>query len=135
MPGPDPNLTPAARSADPLESTLVSVEQHLAWLGAALRDRDVPAIECHANELHHALAAAIRRFAEAARQHGGVPPTLRQRLALASGEVAAQRESLARATAALDRAIDVLMPAAMQTSLYGQAGHADRPATSGCLHA
>ena len=35
---------------------------------------------------------------------------LRQRLALAGGQVAAQREALARATASLDRAIDVLIP-------------------------
>ena len=39
-----------------------------------------------------------------------MPPALRRRLASASGQVAAQRESLARATAALDRAIDVLLP-------------------------
>jgi hypothetical protein len=39
--------------------------------------------------------------------------------------VAAQRESLARATAALDRAIDVLMPRDNQ-ALYSTLGSADR---------
>jgi hypothetical protein len=60
---------------------------------------------------------------------------LRQRLALASGEIAAQRESLARAGAALDRAIGVLMPAPLPAAVYGQGGHSERAATSGCLHA
>jgi len=43
----------------------------------------------------------------------------------ASGLVASQRESLARATAALDRAIDVLMPRSSPASVYG-GGNADR---------
>ena len=54
-------------------------------------------------------AARSSQFSDAARD-GPVPPALRKRLASASGQVAAQRESLARATAALDRAIDVLLP-------------------------
>jgi len=94
-----------------LESCLAAVEQRLGALGEALRELDGQAIEHHAGELHHALAAAVQRFAHAARS-GGVPPMLRTRLASATGRVAAQRESLARATAALDRAIDVLMPGA-----------------------
>ncbi len=68
-----------------------------------------PRVDRAAAELHRALAAAVDHFSRAARS-GGVPPALRQRLALASGQVAAQREALARATASLDRAIDVLMP-------------------------
>ncbi len=59
-------------------------------------------------------------FKHAAR-HGGVPPALRQRLALAGAGVAAHRDALARATAALDRAIDALMPGS-STPLYGAQG-------------
>jgi hypothetical protein len=92
-----------------LEAALVLVEQRLAALGDALRDRDARAIDAQASELQRALAAAVHRFGQAARR-GGVPPALRRRLALTSGQVAAQRESLARATAALDRAIDALLP-------------------------
>ena len=45
----------------------------------------------------------------------------------ASGEVAAQRESLARATVALDHAMDVLMPAgAGSSNLYGAQGQLTR---------
>jgi hypothetical protein len=44
---------------------------------------------------------------------------LRNRLVKASGQVAAQRESLLRATVALDRAIDALMPRE-NAPVYGQ---------------
>ena len=87
-----------------------------------------------ASELHAALAAAVNHFAHAAR-NGGVPPLLRHRLALAGGQVAAQREALARATASLDRAIDVLIPGPLeaQAQLYGAAGHTARGAPRGGL--
>jgi hypothetical protein len=116
-----------------LEASLCAVECHLAALGEALRERDTRAIERHAGELQRALAAAIQRFSCAART-GDVPPSLRQRLALAGGQVAAQRESLARATAALDRAIDVLLPQASGRG-YCASGIAERAASSGCIQA
>jgi exonuclease VII large subunit len=102
---------PAAQqsSVNDLEPMVAEVEQRLLALADALRERDVPALEQQAHELHRALAQAIESFAHAAR-HGGVPEPLRLRLASASAQLARQRESLARATAALDRAIDVLMP-------------------------
>jgi hypothetical protein len=92
-----------------LEDLIARVEAQLAALGDALRRHDSQGIENHAAGLHQALAHAMDGFTQAARQ-GHVPRPLRHRLAQASGQVAAQRESLARATAALDRAIDVLMP-------------------------
>ena len=67
--------------------------------------------------MHKALAAAIQDFRRAA-MAGGVPPQLRQRLVSASGQVAAQREALARATASLDRAIDVLLPDTGTPTVY-----------------
>jgi hypothetical protein len=100
-----------------LEACLAAVEQRLSALSESLRERDARGIEQHSGELHRALAAAVQRFAHAAR-NGGVPPRLRHRFAAAGGQVAAQRESLARATAALDRAIEVLLPdAAAQTAV------------------
>jgi hypothetical protein len=57
---------------------------------------------------------------------------LRSRLVNASGQVAAQRESLARATAALDRAIDALLPA-WTPHLYTPEGAADRARRGGGL--
>lgn len=121
----------ALQRAAELETPLAQVEDRLAALGNALHRNDAHAIECEAAELHRALAAAVEHFTRATR-NGGVPPVLRQRLALASGQVAAQRESLARATAALDRAIDVLLPGS-HGNMYAAAGTADRHAHSGSL--
>lgn len=119
--------------ATPLEETLAAVELRLAELGQALRERNPSAIDQQADALHRALARAVDHFAQAARQ-GRVPGDLRLRLAQASGQVAAQRESLARATAALDRAIDVLMPRDAGT-LYSAHGAADRGLRGGVIQA
>lgn len=116
-----------------LEPALQAVEAGLAGLGDALRRRDSAAIESHAAELHRALAQAVDRFGAAARQ-GTIPPVLRQRLTVAGGQVAAQREALARAMAALDRAIDVLLPRE-GPSLYGADGAAERSARGGAIQA
>lgn len=114
-----------------LERALALVEQRLSELGGALRQGDSAAIDLHASELHRALANAVDHFSRAA--HGGaLPQALRHRLVSAGGEVAAQRESLARATAALDRAIDVLMPRA-SVGCYSNQGSADRVTRSGSL--
>lgn len=126
--------TPASMTgSSDLETTLAAVETQLASLGDALRANDAVAIDHHATELHRALARAVDHFAQAARS-GAVPPPLRERLMLASGLVASQRESLARATAALDRAIDVLMPRERQVSLYSAAG-GERARRSGVIQA
>jgi hypothetical protein len=124
---------PGSFAAPQLEDTLADVESCLAALGAALRARDAAGIDRHAVELHQALAIAVERFTHAARS-GPVPPALRTRLASASGEVAAQRESLARATAALDRAIDVLLPRDA-ANVYSSWGAAERGMHSGVIQA
>ena len=121
---------PGVQHAADLEPPLLALEQQLGALGVALRHQDAAAVDRVAADLHVALAAAVDHFARAARS-GGVPPVLRQRLALAGGQVAAQREALARATASLDRAIDVLIPGLVPTSLYSAAGGAERAATRG----
>jgi len=112
----------AVHRAAALEAPLAAVEEGLNALSMALHRQDAPAVERVAAELHTALAAAVDHFARAARS-GGVPPGLRRRLALAGGQVAAQREALARATASLDRAIDVLLPRLpTQPALYSAGG-------------
>ncbi len=120
----------ALQRAAELEPPLAAVEDRLVALGAALARNDANGIESEAGELHRALAAAIDHFSRAAR-NGGVPLSLRQRLAVASGQVAAQREALARATASLDRAIDVLLPS--QAGVYAASGAAERSGRSGGL--
>jgi hypothetical protein len=114
---------PAPHSAA-LEARLSDVETRLVALGNALRARDPAGIDLHAAELHRALASAVSEFSDAAKS-GPLPPALRHRLASAGGQVAAQRESLARATAALDRAIDVLLPGDT-LQLYSAVGSTDR---------
>lgn len=116
----------APTTAATLETVLGAVEHRLAALGEALRELDPARIDRHATELHGALAVAVEHFVHAARS-GGVPAALRRRLADTTGQVAAQRESLARATAALDRAIDVLMPRE-SAGLYSALGNARRGA-------
>jgi len=111
-----PADTEAGHSPE-LEARLAAVEVRLVALGNALRARDPADIDLHASELHRALAIAVTHFSDAART-GPLPPALRNRLATASGQVAAQRESLARA-------IDVLLPRDSM-ALYSAYGAADR---------
>ncbi|MGM9512693.1 hypothetical protein ACS5PK_00380 [Roseateles sp. DB2] len=112
-----------------LERPLIEVENCLNLLGEALVRRDSQAIETHAAALHQALAQAMNSFMEAAR-NGKVPPQLRNRLVQAGGRVAAQRESLNRANAALDRAIDVLIPPE-PGGVYGASGKNERKSSLG----
>jgi len=123
-----PTETTEALSQD-LERPLIEVENCLNLLGEALVRRDSQAIETHAAALHQALAHAMNSFMEAAR-NGKVPPQLRNRLVQAGGRVAAQRESLNRANAALDRAIDVLIPPE-PGGVYGASGKNERKSSLG----
>jgi hypothetical protein len=115
-----------------LEEAVKQVEQRLEALGQALQDRSAEQLEHEALALQRALGASIDRLGQAARA-GEVPPALRQRLAVATGRVAAQRESLARATAALDRALDVLLPSQAPRVAYSASGLAERgPRAAAC---
>ncbi len=129
-----PQELKTAQLAAALEPPLKAVEDQLLALGLALHQQDVVAVDQAASGLHLALAAAVDHFGRAARS-GGVPAPLRRRLALASGQVAAQREALARATASLDRAMDVLIPRLAPSALYSAGGGSDRhsPAGGGLL--
>jgi hypothetical protein len=125
--------SPDAQRELELEMALAAVDERLSALGEALRERDAGRIDLHASELHRTLASAVDQFARAARG-GTLPPSLRRRLVRTSGAVAAQRESLARATAALDRAIDVLMPRD-GGAVYSTFGTPERSAHSHTLQA
>ncbi len=122
----------ALQHASELERPLGAVEARLTALAAALRERDASLIEVEAAALHRALAAAVDDFSRAAR-HGAIPGPLRQRLMAATGQVAAQREVLARATASLDRAIDILIPPP-SPGIYAADGATERPSRGADLH-
>jgi hypothetical protein len=117
-----------------LEQSVARLESRLAALGDALRVHHAETVAREATELQRALAAAVEQLRRSARA-GQLSPRLRERLALASGHVAAQRESLARASAALDRAIDVLLPSPAPRVAYSAVGLSERPAHSGVMRA
>jgi phosphoribosylformylglycinamidine (FGAM) synthase-like enzyme len=117
-----------------LDLAVTTLEQRLGALGEALRVHHAEAVACEADALNSALSAAVEQLRRSARA-GALPPQLRQRLAVASGRVAAQREALARATATLDRAIEVLLPAATSRGAYSAAGIAERQPHGGMLQA
>jgi DNA repair exonuclease SbcCD ATPase subunit len=117
------------RSAQELEAPLMALEERLSALAAALKERDADRIEAEAAALQRALAGAVTPFSRAARQ-GALPAPLRTRLMAAGAQVAAQREALARATASLDRAIDVLLPPAVP-GVYSAAGGNDKCTSGG----
>lgn len=124
----------AGHPAAGLEPLLEAVEARLAALADALQQRDLPSIDNESAELHRALAQAVEHFTRAARI-GPIEPALRRRLAHTSGHVAAHRETFARATAALDRAIDVLLPGQQRPVLYGANGAAARASLGGVIAA
>lgn len=115
-----------------LEPSVTLLEQRLADLAAAITERDADTIETASTALQRALSTSIHDFQRAARQ-GGVPPQLRQRLILAGGQVATLREVMARATASLDRAIDVLLPQNTVGAIYGAYGSSVRQSQGALL--
>lgn len=123
----------ALQRATTLEPAVLRLEQALATLGQTLMHNDATALEVAAAALHKALLSAVSDFRRAALA-GPVAPALRQRLVAASGQVAAQRQALARATASLDRAIDVLMPEQRVMPVYDAHGAQQRQGLGG-LHA
>jgi hypothetical protein len=108
-----------------LESALADVELQLDTLRDALMNQDSDLTERAAIDLRAALGSAVERFAQVSRR-GIVPPQIRRRLAMASGQVAAQREALARATSALDQALEILIPRPALGAVYSAAGGASR---------
>jgi plasmid stabilization system protein ParE len=123
----------ALRTVARLEPSVSLLEQRLADLAASLGQRDAEAIDEAAANLQRALAGSIAEFQRAARDGGGIPPQLRQRLILAGGQVATLREAVARATRSLDRAIDVLLPGNTVQGLYGAAGGSVRQSQGSLL--
>jgi hypothetical protein len=110
-----------------LPPLLSELEAALSLVQQALSQRDVVQLEQQAALVQRLLADALN---EARHPGSPLPQSLRERLARAGAQMAAQRVHLARATAALDRAIDVLMPSEL-TGLYGQSGRALRQRSSG----
>jgi hypothetical protein len=119
-----PARTPGDTSA--LEASLSAVEQAIATLGQTLTQRDIAAIEAASTSLHDAMRAAMTQFAQVARR-GTMPMALRNRFALANGQIAAQREALFRATSLVEQNLEILIPRPMaETSVYSASGASQR---------
>ena len=116
---------PAAPAAP---AVLATLDEQLTALGQALQGRDAQSLQSAADRLVAALDAAQPVL----REPGTLTPALRRHLAFAVGRVAAHREALARASASVDRAIEVLLPVpAPAATTYSAAGYAERSQASG----
>ncbi len=116
------------------ERAIDELEARLGALGAALRSPQADALQAEAAELQRVLAAALeplRRSADA----GLLAPPLRRRLAAAAGRLAAQRDALARAGSALDRGLNLLLPAAAASAGYSPDGLTQRHKRGGWAQA
>jgi len=71
---------------------LAAVELAIASLGRTLAQQDIAAVEAASTTLHDAMRAAMTQFAQVARR-GTMPMALRNRFAVANGQIAAQREA------------------------------------------
>ncbi|MBH9553536.1 hypothetical protein [Inhella gelatinilytica] len=117
----------SSHSAAPrsIEGLLSDLESALAGVHEALVQRDADALERHSVSVQRLMAHALA----GARQQAWSTQE-RQRLARAGAQMAAQRVSLSRATAALDRALDTLMPRE-PLGLYGESGRELKRRSSG----
>lgn len=115
----------SAPAQDPIAPLLAALESALEGVHQALVQQDSQALEQHSQAVQGLMSDAL---AQARDGHLSLP--LRQRLAQAGAQMAAHRVSLSRASTALDRAIDVLMPAE-SIGLYGEAGKTLKRRSSG----
>lgn len=105
-----------------LDAAISRVEQALSGLHHALRLRDAHEVEAQATGLQAALVQATAQYRRLAHM-GEELEAARSRLSLVRHQLAAQRNDLARAGAALDRAVGVLTPLAGNApALYGASG-------------
>jgi hypothetical protein len=118
-----PTLPP---DSSELEASLAAVELAIATLGQTLAVNDIAAVEAASTALHDAMRAAMTQFAQAARR-GKMPVALRSRFAVASGQIAAQREALIRASSLIEQNLEILIPRPMaETSVYSASGASQR---------
>jgi hypothetical protein len=129
---PAPSRSSCGLDAGELERSVTAVEQALAVMQEALQGDDAVRVEAACDHLRQALSGSVAMFREAARNQA-IPAPMKRRLAGASARIAAQREALARATTALDRAIDVLLP--QDQAGYAASGRAAHRGAKGWITA
>jgi len=107
---------------EPMSAHLADIEHHLGLLDAAFISGDAHAIEQQSLQLQRSLADSLVAFRQA--EHRGtrsLPGELLQRLKLAQARIQAQQVAVHRATASIDRTLNVLFPRE-ENSTYGALG-------------
>jgi hypothetical protein len=110
-----------------IDGALQQVQARLAAMADALGQDQAESLAAAAVELQRAL--------EPLRRAGRLPPERRRQLAELAADTAAQRESVARASAGLQRAINVLLPGHAPGAAYAADGSQPRQAHSGWTRA
>lgn len=119
-------MTPATDSRlnlmDWVSARVADVEDHLTSLEAAFASGDAHAIEQQSLALQRSLADSLAAFRKA--EDSGVHPLqadLFRRLKLAQARIQAQQVAVHRATASIDRTLNILFPRE-ENSTYGSLG-------------
>ena len=115
-----------------IDAALQQLDARLQALGEALRLHHADTVASEAAALQRALAALRRSLRD---DGGALAPPLRSRAARAAGQIAAQREAVARRSAAIGRALDLLLPPTVARVAYSVAGLNERGAHPGALQA
>ncbi len=119
---------------DDVEAALVAVDHSLSALQSALHAGSAQSLELEAAAVHHSLACAAKTLKRASMEHR-LSKSAQHRMALIRARVTAQRDTVARATAALDRAMHSLASEGGESpraaaSVYSAQGATERPATA-----
>lgn len=106
-----------------LEQSLSVIELQCQAVAAAVAGGEPQALEAAS----HALKQAAVQLAQLTEQLGGpqnAGPQLRARLKKVAAQLNIQRENLLRRTVVVERAVQTMMPAAVNQLTYGQHGRA-----------
>ena len=120
-----------------IDAALQQLDARLQALGEALRSQHADTVASEAAALQRALAALRRSLHD---DGSALAAPLRSRAARAAGQIAAQREAVARRSAAVGRALDLLLPPTAARVAYSAAtawvgGLNERGARPGALQA
>ncbi|MBN8503850.1 MAG: hypothetical protein J0L58_05210 [Burkholderiales bacterium] len=119
-----------ASTPSTLSPLLTELETALCRVQQALSQRDTALLEQQAAAVQRLMVAALSQAQAMQALQAPMEAGLRRRLAACGAQMAAQRQALFRATSALDRAIETLMPAE-PVGLYGDSGRQLRKRSSG----
>lgn len=115
-----------------LDAALQQLDARLQALSEALRAQHADTVALEAAALQRALATLRRSLRD---DGSALTAALRARAARAAGQITAQREAVARRSAAIGRALDLLLPPTATRVAYSVAGLNERGARPGALQA